>query len=110
MQQSSLVRFLEAPVDFQNLQHLPHRGTYTVDGAGRLNQVVDTATNTTENYVWNADGTLASFPGPGYTRLLEYERTAGWFGFVGTTAGATCSWRMSMGMVLTAVAVGARTT
>jgi hypothetical protein len=43
------------------------------DGAGRLNQVVDAATNTTETYVWNADGTLASFPGPGYTRLLEYD-------------------------------------
>jgi hypothetical protein len=35
--------------------------------------VVDAATNTTETYVWNADGTLASFPGPGYTRLLEYD-------------------------------------
>ena len=22
---------------------------------------------------WNADGTLASYPGPGYTRLLEYD-------------------------------------
>ena len=50
-----------------------HRGTYTYDGAGRLIQVVDAATNTTETYVWNADGTLASFPGPGYTRLLEYD-------------------------------------
>ena len=67
------MRFLEAPVDFQNLHHLPHRGTHTVDGAGRLIQVVDAATNTTETYVWNADGTLASFPGPGYTRLLEYD-------------------------------------
>ena len=35
--------------------------------------MVDAATNTTETYVWNADGTLASFPGPGYTRLLEYD-------------------------------------
>ncbi len=50
-----------------------HRGTYTYDGAGRLVQVVDAATNATETYVWNADGTLASFPGPGYTRLLEYD-------------------------------------
>jgi YD repeat-containing protein len=50
-----------------------HRGTYTYDGAGRLVRVVDAATNTTENYVWNADGTLASFPGVGYTRLLEYD-------------------------------------
>jgi len=50
-----------------------HRGTYTYDGAGRLIQVVDAATNTTEAYVWNADGTLASFPGPGYVRLLEYD-------------------------------------
>jgi len=67
------VRFLEVPEDFQNHHHLPHRGTYTYDGAGRLNQVVDAATNTTETYVWNADGTLASFSGPGYTRLLEYD-------------------------------------
>ena len=35
--------------------------------------MVDAATNTTETYVWNADGTLASFPGPGYTRRLEYD-------------------------------------
>ncbi|MCL6476492.1 MAG: hypothetical protein K6U75_15745 [Firmicutes bacterium] len=63
----------EVPEGFQNLHHLSHRGTYTYDGAGRLIQVVDAATNTTETYVWNADGTLASFPGPGYTRLLEYD-------------------------------------
>lgn len=37
-----------------------HSGTYTYDGAGRLITVVDTATSTTENYVWNTDGTLAS--------------------------------------------------
>ena len=37
-----------------------HNGTYTYDGAGRLTTVVDTATNTTENYVWNSDGNLAS--------------------------------------------------
>ena len=54
-----------------------HRGTYTYDGAGRLIQVVDAATGVTENYVWNADGTLASFPGPGYTRLLEYDEEGG---------------------------------
>ncbi len=64
---------LEVPEGFQNLHHLLHRGTYTYDGAGRLIQVVDAATNTTETYVWNADGTLASFPGPGYTRLLKYD-------------------------------------
>jgi YD repeat-containing protein len=50
-----------------------HRGSYTYDGAGRLVQVDDAATNRTETYVWNADGTLASFAGPGYTRLLEYD-------------------------------------
>ncbi len=50
-----------------------HNGTYSYDGAGRLQQVVDSATSLTENYVWNADGTLASYPGPGYTRLLEYD-------------------------------------
>ena len=50
-----------------------HNGTYSYDGAGRLLQVADSATSLTENYVWNADGTLASYPGPGYTRLLEYD-------------------------------------
>lgn len=50
-----------------------HNGTYTYDGAGRLTTVVDTATNITENYVWNSDGTLASSPGPGYTRNFTYD-------------------------------------
>ena len=50
-----------------------HYATYSYDGAGRLLQVVDSATSLIENYVWNADGTLASYPGPGYTRLLEYD-------------------------------------
>ncbi|NSW79231.1 MAG: RHS repeat protein, partial [Chthonomonadetes bacterium] len=50
-----------------------HRGSYTYDGAGRLIQVVDAATNQTEVYTWHADGTLSSFPGPGYVRRLEYD-------------------------------------
>ncbi len=50
-----------------------HNGTYTYDGAGRLITVVDTATSTTESYVWNNDGTLASSPGPGYTRNFTYD-------------------------------------
>ncbi|HLH78951.1 MAG TPA: hypothetical protein VKV29_01570 [Chthonomonas sp.] len=45
-----------------------HNGSYSYDGGGRLAQVVDGATNQTEVYGWNGDGTLASAPGPGYTR------------------------------------------
>ena len=45
-----------------------HNGSYSYDGGGRLAQVVDSATNQTEVYGWNGDGTLASAPGPGYTR------------------------------------------
>jgi len=50
-----------------------HNGTYTYDGAGRLTQVVDTATSTTEVYTWNADGTLATSPGSGYTKVYGYD-------------------------------------
>jgi YD repeat-containing protein len=52
---------------------LSHEGTYTYDDAGRLTQVVDAATQQTELYSWYADGTLAAYPGPGYTRLLDYD-------------------------------------
>ena len=34
---------------------------------------MDTATGLTELYTWNADPTLASYPGPGHTRRLEYD-------------------------------------
>ncbi|MER3473178.1 MAG: hypothetical protein C4335_03925, partial [Armatimonadota bacterium] len=50
-----------------------HRGTDPYDGAGRLVQVVDAATNQTEVYTWNADGTLSSFPGAGYVCRLAYD-------------------------------------
>ena len=53
-----------------------HHGTYTYDGAGRLSQVVDSATSLTEIYTWNNDGTLASSPGPagsGYSLLFDYD-------------------------------------
>ena len=50
-----------------------HSGTYSYDGAGRLASVVDSATGLTEQYGWNADGTLASYPGPGYTRRMAYN-------------------------------------
>ena len=50
-----------------------HNGTYTYDGAGRLTQVVDSATSTTEAYTWNVDGTLASSPGSGYTKVFGYD-------------------------------------
>ena len=49
-----------------------HSGTYSYDGAGQLTQITDSATGLTEQYGWNADGTLASYPGPGYTRRLAY--------------------------------------
>lgn len=41
-----------------------HNGTYSYDNAGRLSQVVDTATSLTENDSWNANGTLQAMPGP----------------------------------------------
>ena len=50
-----------------------HNATYTYDDAGRLTQVVDAANNTTEVFTWYPDGTVASYPGPGYTRLCEYD-------------------------------------
>ena len=55
-----------------------HNGVYTYDKSGRLSQVVDSATTpaTTELYAWNADGTMASYPGPqgsGYTRRFRYD-------------------------------------
>ena len=52
-----------------------HNGTYTYDDAGRLTTVADTVTASGlgGNYTWNADSTLASYPGPGYTRKLSYD-------------------------------------
>jgi YD repeat-containing protein len=50
-----------------------HNGTYSYDDSGRLTQCVDSATGLTELYTWNPDSTLASYPGPGYTRRLEYD-------------------------------------
>ena len=52
---------------------ITHNGAYSYDGAGQLTQVVDSATGLTEQYGWNADGMLASYPGPGYTRRLGYD-------------------------------------
>jgi len=49
-----------------------HDGTYTYDSAGRLTTVTQPSL-ATENYTWNADGTLASLPGSGYTRNLSYD-------------------------------------
>ncbi len=53
-----------------------HNGTYSYDGAGRLDQCIDSATGLTEIYSWNADGTLASMPGSGYTREFTYNEEA----------------------------------
>ncbi len=53
-----------------------HNGTYSYDGAGRLDQCIDSTTGLTEIYAWNADSTLASMPGPGYTREFTYNEEA----------------------------------
>ena len=53
-----------------------HNGSYSYDGAGRLDQCIDSATGLTEIYTWNADGTLASMPGPSYTREFSYNEEA----------------------------------
>ena len=52
-----------------------HNGTYTYDDAGRLTNVTDTVTTSGlgGSYTWNNDSTLASYPGPGYTRKLSYD-------------------------------------
>ena len=52
-----------------------HNGTYSYDDAGRLTNVADTVSSSGlgGNYAWNNDGTLASYPGPGYTRKLSYD-------------------------------------
>ena len=52
-----------------------HNGMYTYDDAGRLTNVADTVTTSGlgGSYTWNNDSTLASYPGPGYTRKLSYD-------------------------------------
>lgn len=52
---------------------LVHNGTYTYNTADLLTSVSDAVTSTTETYTWHADQTLATFSGPGYTRLLDYD-------------------------------------
>ncbi len=53
-----------------------HDGAYSYDNGGRLSQVIDCATNLTEEYTWNADNTLATMPGPSYTREFGYNEEA----------------------------------
>ena len=50
-----------------------HNGSYSYDTAGRLDQVVDSATQITEVYTWNDDGTLASYPYQGNTITAAYN-------------------------------------
>lgn len=52
-----------------------HNGTYTYDNTGRLTTVADSVSgsNLAGTYTWNADSTLASYPGPGYRRKLDYD-------------------------------------
>jgi YD repeat-containing protein len=52
-----------------------HDATYSYDDAGRLEQVVESASGSAVNldFTWHDDGTLASYPGDGYTRVLEYD-------------------------------------
>lgn len=54
---------------------LSHNGTYTYDNAGQLTSVIDTVgtSGLGGTYTWNADGTLASLPGSGFTRTLSYD-------------------------------------
>ena len=49
---------------------------YSYDNGGRLSQAIDSATNLTEEYTWNADNTLATMPGSGYTREFGYNEEA----------------------------------
>ncbi len=50
-----------------------HQGVYSYNDSSCLVQVTDTAQAVTENYTWHDDGTLASYPGAGYTRRLSYD-------------------------------------
>ncbi len=59
-----------------NLGQTVHNGAYSYDGAGRLDQCIDSATGLTEIYTWNADTTLATMPGSGYTREFTYNEEA----------------------------------
>jgi hypothetical protein len=49
-----------------------HNGTYTYNDASRLTLVTQPGLSN-ENYTWYADGTLASLPGSGVTRNLDYD-------------------------------------
>ena len=49
-----------------------HNGAYTYSGAGLLTLCDDSATGINESYTWYNDGSLATFPGPSYTRQLDY--------------------------------------
>ena len=59
-----------------NLGQTVHNGAYSYDGAGRLDQCIDSATGLTEIYTWNADTTLATMPASGYTREFMYNEEA----------------------------------
>lgn len=52
-----------------------HSATYSYDAAGQLTTVNDAITTSGLGgaYTWNADGTLASLPGPSFQRLLSYD-------------------------------------
>jgi YD repeat-containing protein len=52
-----------------------HDGTYSYNVAGWLTDMVETAQGSKVGhvYTWHPDGTLASYPGPGYTRVLDYD-------------------------------------
>ncbi len=45
---------------------------YSYDNGRRLSQVIDSATNLTEEYTWNADNTLATIHGGSYAREFGY--------------------------------------
>lgn len=55
-----------------------HDGTYTYDDAGRMTQVVESASGSAVNeyYTWYDDNSLKTYPGPGYERSLNYDEEA----------------------------------
>jgi YD repeat-containing protein len=50
-----------------------HNASYTYDNSSQILSVNDTATGQVSSFNWYPDGTLQSFSGPGYTRVLEYS-------------------------------------
>jgi YD repeat-containing protein len=50
-----------------------HNHAYEYNDAGWLTKTINQANESEDDFTWHEDGTLASYPGPGYTRVLEYD-------------------------------------